>query len=115
MAGLTLGASVLGAHLAGLLAAVPLVIAVMAPATHTRAGASAARAMLRGTVGVVPGTIVFAVLLGATLGVVPSGTAFALAVASLLAVNHAVARLDTALPRKWVKGPREYESQGPFG
>ena len=75
-------------------------IAVMALATHTRAGAPAVRAMLRGTVGVVPGTIVFAALLAGTLGVVPSGTAFAPAVVSLLAVNHAVARLDSALPRE---------------
>ena len=44
-------APALGPSLAGLLASVPLVITVVAPATHIHAGVASARTLLRGTVG----------------------------------------------------------------
>ena len=51
VAGLSTAAPALGPSLAGLLASVPLVITVVAPATHIHAGVASARTLLRGTVG----------------------------------------------------------------
>lgn len=96
VASLTLAAPFLGAHLAGLLAAVPLVIGVMAPSTHARSGLAGVRSMLRGVLAVVPGSGAFAAVLAACLGVVPAGVAFGVAVTTLMAVNALVARLDAA-------------------
>lgn len=97
---LTLAAPLLGAHLAGLLAAVPLVIGVMAQTTHASSGVASVRSMLRGTVAVVPGSGAFAAVLATSLGVLPVGVAFGGAVTALLVVNAGVARVDVAAWRK---------------
>ena len=115
VASLTVAAPLLGAHLAGLLAAVPLVIGVMAHTTHARNGAVGVRSMLRGTVAVVPGSGAFAAVLAAALGVVPAGAAFALAVTALADGQRVRRAARRRREREKVKGPREYESQGPFG
>ena len=96
VASLTVAAPFLGAHLAGLLAAVPLVIGVMAPSTHASSGLAGVRSMLRGVLAVVPGSGTFAAVLAACLGVVPVGVAFGAAVTALVAVNALVGRLDAA-------------------
>ena len=100
VASLTLATPLLGAHLAGLLAAVPLVIGVMAHTTHACSGVAGVRSMLRGTVAVVPGSGAFAAVLASSLGVLPAGVAFGVAVTALLVVNAGVARLDAAGWRK---------------
>jgi hypothetical protein len=84
---------VIGAGLSGVLASVPLVVSVVSPATHRDSGAAAARAMLRGTLTVVPGTATFAAVLATTL---PAGAlaAFATAFLAMLLVNRVVAAWD---------------------
>lgn len=93
VATLSTSSRVIGAGLSGLLASVPLVVSVVSPATHRDAGAAAARAMLRGTLTVVPGTATFAAVLATTL---PAGalTAFAAALLAMLLVNRVVAAWD---------------------
>lgn len=71
VAGLSTSSHVLGAGLTGVLASVPLVMAVVPPSAHHDAGSPAARSMLRGTLSVVPGTAAFAAVLAITL--VPLG------------------------------------------
>jgi len=87
VAGLSTAAPFLGPELTGLLASVPLVIAVVAPATHARSGAASARTMLRGTLAVVPGTAAFAAVVAAALVPFGAAAAFALALAVMFAVN----------------------------
>lgn len=99
VAGLSTAALVLGPSLAGLLASVPLVIAVVAPATHTRAGAASARTLLRGTVAVVPGTAAFATAVATGLMAFGATAAFGLALAVMLTVNGLVGAVDRGLSR----------------
>ena len=93
VATLSTSARWIGAGLSGVLASVPLVIAVVTPGTHRDAGAVTARAMLRGTLTVVPGTATFAAVLALVL---PSGSllAFGAAVVAMLVVNRAVGAWD---------------------
>lgn len=93
VATLSTSARVIGAGLAGVLASVPLVVSVVSPATHRDSGAAAARAMLRGTLTVVPGTATFAAVL-ATVLPVGALAAFAAALVAMLLVNRAVAHWD---------------------
>ncbi len=93
VATLSTSARVIGAGLSGVLASVPLVVSVIAPSMHRDSGATAARAMLRGTLTVVPGTATFAAVLASTLAL-GAPTAFAVAVVAMLAVNRAVAAWD---------------------
>jgi hypothetical protein len=97
VATLSTSARWIGAGLAGVLASVPLVIAVVTPGTHRDGGAGTARAMLRGTLTVVPGTATFAAVLALVL---PSGSlpGFGAAVVAMLVVNRAVAVWDAARP-----------------
>ena len=93
VATLSTSARVIGAGLAGVLASVPLVVSVVSPATHRDSGAAAARAMLRGTLTVVPGTTTFAAVLATTL-TAGSPAAFAAALVAMLLVNRAVGAWD---------------------
>jgi hypothetical protein len=52
-------AHALGPHLAGVLAAVPVVLAVITPPTHHRDGGAAAEALLHGTLRTLPAATVF--------------------------------------------------------
>ncbi|WP_159399951.1 hypothetical protein [Streptomyces griseochromogenes] len=52
-------ADALGSFTGGILAALPVLLAVMAPSTHHSTGANAAAAMMRGALTVAPGTIAF--------------------------------------------------------
>lgn len=96
VATLSTSSRVIGAGLSGVLASVPLVIAVVSPATHRDAGAVAARAMLRGTLTVVPGTATFAAVLAIALTSLDALPAFAAAGAAMLLVNRAVGAWDAA-------------------
>ncbi|MFG2957423.1 hypothetical protein ACGF5O_27320 [Streptomyces sp. NPDC048291] len=60
-------ARVLGPFAAGVLAAFPVLLAVMAPATHRATGPQAAAVMMRAALTVVPGTLTFLLLLSAAL------------------------------------------------
>lgn len=91
----------IGAGLSGVLASVPLVIAVVSPGTHRHSGSSAARSMLRGTLTVVPGTATFAATLAVALVHGPL-LAFACALLAMVLVNLVVARWDDA---RWVSRP----------
>ncbi|MFW5474918.1 hypothetical protein ACOCJ5_16540 [Knoellia sp. CPCC 206450] len=88
-------APVLGASLAGVLASLPLVICIVTPATHRGGGARAARALLRGTLAVVPGTVTFAAVVASTLALLDAWQAFGLATAAMAATNAAVAAADS--------------------
>jgi hypothetical protein len=77
-------APVLGPHVAGVLATMPVILTVLAPATHRREGPAAAAALVRGALGSMPSSVVFVAVLGETL--VPLGTAAAFAVAAVALV-----------------------------
>jgi hypothetical protein len=94
VAGLSTSSRVLGAGLTGVLASVPLVIAVVAPSAHRDAGSPVARSMLRGTLTVVPGTATFAAVLTITLVPLGGPAAFIAAGGSLALVNGAVSKWE---------------------
>jgi hypothetical protein len=107
--GLSLAAPTLGASLAGLLASIPLVVAVLAPTAHGRSGAPTARTLLRGTLAVVPGTAAFALVVATALQRSEPVVAFGVALASLLTVNWLVGAADGATQRRrgsWVRTGR---------
>ncbi|MFD4511397.1 hypothetical protein, partial [Streptomyces sp. NPDC058457] len=60
-------ARALGPFAAGVLAAFPVLLAVMVPATHRTTGAQAAAVMTRAALTVVPGTIALLLLLSTAL------------------------------------------------
>ncbi|MFC7358778.1 hypothetical protein [Nocardioides astragali] len=99
VATLSTSSRLIGAGLSGVLASVPLVIAVVSPATHRDAGADVARAMLRGTLTVVPGTATFAAVLAVALTPLGSLAAFAGAGAAMLLVNRVVGAWDARCRR----------------
>ena len=94
VATLSTSSRLIGAGLSGVLASVPLVIAVVSPATHRDAGAGTARAMLRGTLTVVPGTATFAAVLAIALAPLGGSAAFVAAGTAMLLVNRAVGAWD---------------------
>lgn len=94
VATLSTSTRLIGAGLSGVLASVPLVIAVVSPATHRDAGADAARAMVRGTLTVVPGTATFAAVLAIALTPLGACAAFVAAGTAMLLVNRAVGAWD---------------------
>ena len=96
VAGLSLAAPLLGPSLAGLLASIPLVVAVLAPSAHARNGAATARTLLRGTLAVVPGTAAFALVIATALQALEPVAAFGLAMASLATLNWLVGAADGA-------------------
>ena len=98
---LTLAAPLLGAHLAGLLAAVPLVIGVMAQTTHASSGVASVRSMLRGDRrrGARQRRVRGRARRPPSASL-PVGVAFGGAVTALLVVNAGVARVDVAAWRK---------------
>lgn len=100
VAGLSLAAPLLGPSLAGLLASIPLVVAVLAPSAHGRAGGATARTLLRGTLAVVPGTAAFAGVVALALPVWGAAAAFGLALGVLFTVNWLVDGADGAAQRR---------------
>ena len=99
VAGLSLAAPLLGPSLAGLLASIPLVVAVLAPSAHARNGAVTARTLLRGTLAVVPGTAAFALVIATALQALEPVAAFGLALASLATLNWLIGAADGATQR----------------
>lgn len=99
VASLSLAAPLLGPSLAGLLASIPLVVAVLAPAAHGRSGATA-RTLLRGTLAVVPGTAAFAVVVALALSAWGPAATFGLALAVLFTVNWLVDGADRSAQRR---------------
>ncbi len=89
---LTTLAPLLGAGLAGVLAGAPVVLTVVAPATHHGYGPQAAAVLLRGTLRSIPGTATFVTVVSYAL--IPLGglLAFTLGLVALVAVD-VVARL----------------------
>lgn len=94
VSGLSTSSRVLGPGLTGVLASVPLVVAVVAPSTHRDGGSPAARSMLRGTLTVVPGTATFAAVLAIALVPLGGPAAFLTAGVSMTLVNSAVSRWE---------------------
>jgi hypothetical protein len=84
---LTGAARIVGPYVAGLLATTPVILSVLAPATQRSAGPTATAAMLRGTLGTMPGTVLFATVLSSTAGSFGLGWAFAAAGGALLLSN----------------------------
>jgi hypothetical protein len=94
VATLAASARFVGPSLAGILASMPLVVSVVTPSTHARDGAATVRAMLRGTLAVVPGTAVFAAVVAAALSPLGAAAAFALGLASMFAMNRMIESAD---------------------
>lgn len=82
---LTAAAQGLSPHLAGLLTPFPIITAVMAAFTHSRAGAPAASAMLFGLTFALLSFLVFFATLGALLGQTDPVVAYGCAVAGMFA------------------------------
>ena len=91
---------VLGAHLAGVLATMPVILTVLAPATHRRDGTTAATAV-RGALASMPASIVFVAVLAYTLVPLGAPVASAVALLALLSADQLVA-LRT---RRWTRVP----------
>lgn len=84
---LATAARVVGAFLAGILSAAPVILSVVVPATHRGSGPAAAADLVRGTLAGVPGAVAFTAVVAYTvdgLGAVPG---FATGIAALLLVN----------------------------
>ena len=81
---LTGAARIVGPYLAGLLATTPVILSVLAPSTQRSAGPRATAAMLRGTLGTMPGTVLFATILSSTAVPLGLGWAFAAALLALV-------------------------------
>jgi hypothetical protein len=79
--------NVLGAGVAGLLATAPVILTIIVPATHSRAGAPHAAALARGALASLPASVVLAAILAETLGRVPVTFAVAAAALALVAVE----------------------------
>ena len=92
---------VLGAHLAGVLATMPVILTVLAPATHRRDGTTAATALVRGALASMPASIVFVAVLAYTLVPLGAPVASAVALLALLSADQLVA-LRT---RRWTRVP----------
>jgi hypothetical protein len=60
-------ADALGSFIGGVLSALPVLLAVMAPSLHRSSGAEAAAAMMRAALTVAPGTLAFLLLFYAAL------------------------------------------------
>jgi hypothetical protein len=88
--------SLLGPHLAGVLACTPVVLAILTPTTHRGSGFAAAETLVRSALRSLPGTCVFAVV--TAWCVVPLGpvAAFGLAGAGLFAADQLVGRMPAA-------------------
>jgi hypothetical protein len=62
---------ILGARPAGILSSAPVLLSIMLPGTHRRAGAAGAAAMARGTIVSMTATVAFSAMLAATLPELP--------------------------------------------
>ncbi|QWF80939.1 hypothetical protein [Amycolatopsis sp. CA-230715] len=82
---------VLGPHLAGVLAGIPVVLAVLAPLTQRGSGARAAAALTRGVLRSVPGTLAFVVALAFGLPWL-GAAAFGVAAGALVLADCATGR-----------------------
>ena len=85
-------ARVAGPFLGGLLSALPVLLAVMAPSLHRGSGAAAAVALLRGALTSAAGTLAFLLVLCVALVPLGAPGAFALALAALTAADRLVRR-----------------------
>ena len=83
-------ARILGPHLAGVLATMPVILTVLAPATHRRDGKAAASALVRGALVSMPSSIVFVVVLVYSLVPLGAPVAFAVAVLALVLADQLV-------------------------
>jgi hypothetical protein len=90
-------APVLGPHLAGVLATMPVILTVLAPATHGGDGANAASALVRGALASMPSSVVFAAVLSQALVPLGLATAFGVAAAALVVTDGAVMTATAAL------------------
>jgi len=90
-------AHVLGPHLAGVLATMPVILTVLAPATHGSEGANAASALVRGALASMPSSVVFVAMLSQTLVPLGLATAFGVAVAALVVTDVAVITATAAI------------------
>lgn len=93
VAGLGSAAPMLGPHLAGSLACLPVVLAILASATHRRSGPVAAAAMTRAALRTVPSTLVFGVLVATCLPRSAAVVAFGVALAGLVITDLLTGRL----------------------
>jgi hypothetical protein len=91
--GLTTFAGAMGSNIAGLLAPLPVVAAVMATASIRRAGGGAANDLLRGAVAGSWGGAAFFAVTGAMLGFAAPVAVYATATAAALAASGVSARL----------------------
>jgi hypothetical protein len=79
---------VLGPHLAGVLATMPVILTVLAPATHRRDGRTAATALVRGALASMPASIVFVAVLAYTLVRLGAPVAFGVGLLALLLADQ---------------------------
>jgi hypothetical protein len=85
---------------------------VVAPTTHARAGVASTRALLRGTVAVVPGTAAFAAVVATALDALGTAPTFGLALAVMLTVNRLIDAADRRGGRSLGADP---STQDPLG
>ncbi len=83
-------AQVLGPHLAGLLSTMPVLLTVLASATHRGDGPAAAIALVRGALASMPASVLFVAVLAGTLVPLGTGGAFGLALGALVVTDLAV-------------------------
>ena len=100
--GITASSGLLGGHVSGLLAPLPVLAALMAASAHRREGAQAVQGLLRGmVVGMWGGVAFFAVVAMLVGGQAPLATYVAAFVAAVLA-GWAATRVASMQPRQWL-------------
>jgi hypothetical protein len=87
VAGLAAAARVVGPFLAGTLSSMPVILAVVVPATHRANGPSAATEILRGAMASIGSTVVFITVVAYAVAGTGPVAAFALACLALLATS----------------------------
>jgi hypothetical protein len=100
---ITMGAGLLGPSVAGLLAPLPVLLALMAASSHRREGFEAARGLLHGALAGSWGGAAFFTVLALALGPLSPLAAYATALAAALVVAAMSTRLREAAPSgAWV-------------
>jgi len=97
---ITMGASVMGPTVVGLLAPLPVLLALMVASSHRRQGAEAARGLLRGALAGTWGGAAFFAVVALALGVLGPVVAYATALAAAMCAVALAMRVQEAAPAR---------------
>jgi len=97
---ITTGAGVLGPTVVGLLAPLPILLALMAASSHRREGSEAARGLLRGALAGTWGGSAFFAVVALALGSVDPAVAYGAALAAALCAGALAMRVQDAAPAR---------------